>query len=610
MALPTLTAEQKAYNRLPYAEQQKVVNPSTPRPTEENNTYIMTPKAPTAPVVPAPVVGVATPTKPAPTVTSSVFGTTPSNYQQGYSNMGSVSNVVAPPPVAPAANTVIPAQSAPTVITPTTAPTVTSKNQYDFTQTPQGNVGVPELLPPVDNRGTLQKAEDSFVPSEYEKQLQADLQATKQELQNYIKSNTNDNAINVILKDLKDWKGQFSTKISDLITQTLVPFNYDVNNDTLLADAIKYADKSMMDEMDKRGIFTSTITRDNMVNIRSELMPKYQALALERYNSNIDRMFKSAEFMNKIDQQDLTNYTNYASAAINQLEKVDAKTIKSFETVIDTIAKQVTTNENAKKDQATAYRDIYAKALDALDKFGYVTNDIAPILGLPVGTPSSAARLAALTKLEDANKALIQHGYRIEEINQTAKNTKENNIAVAKTKAEEEKTKDKQKANVGYYLSQLSGTPAEEAIKEISSGENLQKILEATGGDGYQELVKQLETRKQKEIDNKISEDTNVRNEKTSVRNAEAAERSAKAAERTAKAAEGKISTQDFNKSFGEDFSTLKAMSYDDAWSTLKENSSDLIAVYGPNGYKDLYNKVLNDAFYDPAFNAKILPLD
>jgi hypothetical protein len=230
----------------------------------------------------------------------------------------------------------MPAQPAPTVITPATTPTVTPTNQYNFTQTPQGNAGVPELLPAEDTRGALQKAEDSFVPSDYEKQLQADLQSTRDELQKYINSNTNDSTINEILGNLKDWKGQFSTQISDLIKQTLVPFNYDVNNDTLLADAIKYADKSMMDEMDKRGIFTSTITRDNMVNIRSELMPKYQALALERYNSNIDRMFKSAEFMNKIDQQDLNNYSNYASAAINQLEKVDAKTIKSFETVSQT----------------------------------------------------------------------------------------------------------------------------------------------------------------------------------------------------------------------------------------------------------------------------------
>jgi hypothetical protein len=360
----------------------------------------------------------------------------------------------------------------------------------------------------------------------------------------------------------------------------------------------------MMDEMDKRGIFTSTITRDNMVNIRSELMPKYQALALERYNSNIDRMFKSAEFMNKIDQQDLTNYTNYASAAINQLEKVDAKTIKSFETVIDTIAKQVTANENAKKDQATAYRDIYAKALDALDKFGYVTNDLAPILGLPVGTSSAKAREFAITKLEDANKALTQHGYRIAEINQTAENTKANNVEVARVKAEEAAVKDTQKANVGYYVSQLSSIPAEEAIAKISSGENLQKILDATGGEGFQEIVKQLETRKQKEIDNKMSEASNTRAEASSIRaeaaNSRAADanvRAADAAERTAKAAENKAPTSaEREQGYNDVYKTAKVMSYDDAYFYLTQNKNALSGKHGPATYKSLFNDVMEDA--------------
>jgi hypothetical protein len=543
MGLPTLTDEQIAWNRLPIDQQQKTPYPSTP----------------TTPAAPKP----------------------PSQADQ---------TTIMTPPVAP--------PTTGTVVNNITSPGINSGNQYDFTKTPAqngvvtgggGGGGVTNTLPvtgataPSVNQvvssgggggggGTsnqvvsnpLRQAADVYSPDPNYQNILDELSRFRREYSNYVNQSSAQNAdyansvqgqISGILNEVKNFRGQFSDEISQLM-KDLEQFNYNAEQDSMLQDAIKYADKSMMEELNRRGLASSTITGDNMVNIRKELMPKYQNLALERYNANIDRMLRQAEFMNKIDQQDLTRFTNYATMAVSRLEKVEANTIKSFEKIIDSISTQLKDMETAKKDKSTAYRDIYAKALDALDKFGYVTNEIAPILGLPVGTPSSTAFELGQTRLEDANKAKKQHEYRLAEIDRTAENAKKNLKETAQEKAEEAKTKDTQKANVGYYLSQLSGLSAEEALKKINKPENSQIILNAAGGDGYTEIVKALEARKQKEIDNTQQDKRLSMTIDSQNRASAASERAAIAAERTAKNQE-KSDLKDEAKPFVEELKSV-----------------------------------------------------
>jgi len=70
-----------------------------------------------------------------------------------------------------------------------------------------------------------------------------------------------------------------------------------------------------------------------------------------------------------------------------------------------------------------------------------------------------------------------------------------------------------------------------------------------------------------------------------------------------------KLTKEDLNGSFGEDYGAIKNLSYADAYNELKNGAKDYIAQYGYDGYKKLYNSVLNDVFYDPAFDY-IKPLE
>lgn len=52
----------------------------------------------------------------------------------------------------------------------------------------------------------------------------------------------------------------------------------------------------------------------------------------------------------------------------------------------------------------------------------------------------------------------------------------------------------------------------------------------------------------------------------------------------------------DLNKSFGEDYKDFKSMSWNDAANNMKNNADSLIAAYGYDGYKELWNSVMADA--------------
>lgn len=381
-------------------------------------------------------------------------------------------------------------------------------------------------VPPVQTGPSMQDYTNMIMQqTESDKALNDELASLRNQLLEYTTNNTNDETINALTKELATFKGSFSDEISNLIKQTMAPFEYDVSKDNALQDAIKFADKSMMEEMNKRGLLSSSMTSDSMVNIRKELMPKYQELAYQKYNSNLDRLFKTADFMNKINEQDYSRYKDYATAAIKQLEKVDAKTIKSFETVIDTISKQIAANNTAKKDQATAYRDMYAKALDTLDKFGYVTNDIASILNMPVGTPSGKSKAEALARFDTYNKIAVEQENKIKLDEITMKNDLIKFKEEAKIKADATKAADTQAGAVGTILSQVSNMSAEEAMEAVKA--QSQDIIAITGGKGYTDIITALESRKQKEIDNVMSENASIRADNTAKRQVTATENAA-----------------------------------------------------------------------------------
>jgi len=70
------------------------------------------------------------------------------------------------------------------------------------------------------------------------------------------------------------------------------PFRYDPNADKSLQQAQSYAERQLVEQLNARGILSSTITRDQYASLLNEMVPKYESIAFERYNQNIDNLLK------------------------------------------------------------------------------------------------------------------------------------------------------------------------------------------------------------------------------------------------------------------------------------------------------------------------------
>jgi hypothetical protein len=417
--------------------------------------------------------------------------------------------------------------------------------------------------------------------------LKNELDMVNNKLAEYEQNNPYQSNITQMIDGIRTFKSSVQDDMISLIQSTLTPFEYNPNSDTALQDAVKFADKSMLEEMNRRGILSSTITGDNARQIREELLPKYQELALQRYNENINKKLKTAEMLKSISQEDFDRYSAYATASIANLQKIDDRTRKSYENVISTISDQLKNNIAEQKNYVEAKQKEFDKALDIVDKVGYVTNEISSILKLPVGTPSWKAKEYALNQNFEIDKIKNQQEFEMQKIQAQS----DNEIAKIREQQKNKNAENEQKVAKGQLLGQLSQFSADDSLNWVL--QNSKELVSKLGVE-YEDLIKELGNRKQQEFTNNMR----IRSDN---RANDAAERAAAAAERTAKAAEDKPpTTAELNQAYKQKYKEIKGLSYDDAYAYLTwEHKNDLIGVLGPQLYKSLFNEVMADAIKD-----------
>jgi hypothetical protein len=143
---------------------------------------------------------------------------------------------------------------------------------------------------------------------------------------------------------------------------------------------------------------------------------------------------------------------------------------------------------------------MYQKALDTLDKFGFVTDSIAPILGMPSGTPSEAAKNALAKAEYELEKELRGYQNEIDKVDRNkawdiAKWNEEK-----KAKDEEAHVKKQREDFSGQVSAYLTSLSADEAQKYLN--ENYYELNDIMGGDLFRDIVKQVTMAKQTEFTN------------------------------------------------------------------------------------------------------------
>lgn len=223
---------------------------------------------------------------------------------------------------------------------------------------------------------------------------------------------------------------QYQSPLSQEVISTIRaaygnPFQYDPNADQALRQAQTFAERQLMEQLNARGILSSTMTRDQLGSLYAELLPKYESIAFDRYNQNVDNLLKQANFMMQLSQDDYERYKDFVVQSINGIDEVSRNTVQTAKNNIDAINDALKNKLQAQKDAAELELKKYNSALDRLDKLGYADSTTAAILGIPVNTPSGQVQRLLLQQKINTEELLLKTKLQIAENAEKAKLDKE-----------------------------------------------------------------------------------------------------------------------------------------------------------------------------------------
>ena len=243
--------------------------------------------------------------------------------------------------------------------------------------------------------------------------------------------------------------------------------------------------------MNARGILNSTMTADRASQIRTELIPKYEQVAWERYNQNIANQLKRVDVV----QSDYDNYLKLINNSMNVMQNISSNTWKVYENNLELMNKKITMGMQADRNAVETQITLYQKAMDRINTIGYVDNEASLMTGLPVGTLSQEAKKYNQQRADNFTKMAIEQQQRIDE--QKAKN--EANLVEIREKQRLKEEEEARKANAGKLMAFLANTDPQSGLDYINK--NYNELQSATGGE-LLTVVDNLQKARERQIDN------------------------------------------------------------------------------------------------------------
>lgn len=311
---------------------------------------------------------------------------------------------------------------------------------------------------------------------------------------------------------------------SQIINQAFANgFSYDQNNDKGLQDALKYAENKLKQSLIGRGMLYSTQGRDDYAQILSDLIPKYEEIAYERYTKNIQMQMQRAEALGQLSQSSFSAINTFANNMLSMTDKVNDNTLNSLKEMVTMADKTQAAQEAQDKATLEKQKEEYTKALNRLNIKGYIeTKEDALLLGLPQNTPSQKAREAAQQKIDDIDKALFEASIR----------TQDRLVNYNKTTGAMQFQNDINnagKVNAAALLANMKATmPVSQWDKYIVQNKEL--IVDKLG-NSFPDFFEAVQKMKQQSLDNYYKDQSNQRSWEANQRSADA---NARAGERLA----------------------------------------------------------------------------
>lgn len=188
---------------------------------------------------------------------------------------------------------------------------------------------------------------------------------------NYTPKNTETRQFNPIVLDNTnysntEYKSQYAGAVNQLANQILnMRFSYNPNEDDLLQQAAKYTTQNTFESMNSKGILNSSLTAERVARVVGELIPTYEKMARDEFESNFNMLMNTAQLIMNLDD---SQYRRWQADRELAWEKEQVEYKKA--------------------------QDALKNAWERVDELGYVDNAASIVLGVPVGTLSRSAREA------------------------------------------------------------------------------------------------------------------------------------------------------------------------------------------------------------------------
>lgn len=163
-----------------------------------------------------------------------------------------------------------------------------------------------------------------------------------------------------------EYKSQYAGAVNQLANQILnMRFSYNPNEDDLLQQAAKYTTQNTFESMNNKGILNSSLTAERVARVVGELIPTYEKMARDEFESNFNMLMNTAQLIMNLDD---SQYRRWQADRELAWEKEQVEYKKA--------------------------QDALKNAWERVDELGYVDNAASIVLGVPVGTLSKSAREA------------------------------------------------------------------------------------------------------------------------------------------------------------------------------------------------------------------------
>jgi cell wall-associated NlpC family hydrolase len=223
--------------------------------------------------------------------------------------------------------------------------------------------------------------------------------------------------INQILEELKNitpyqTPEELQQYLYNLLQSANQPFTYDPTQDQALIQAQKLAAQKVQEAASSKGTLYSSGTIGQTALQQAALIPQYEAAQYQRFADQKNRELSMVSTLMQWDAMQADRYQDQldlVKTKFDYIMKLDAQNFQKFQVMLE----QRNFDREYQLEQQSLQLQRQIQEIDAaykrVEAIGYVDNNTAIVLGMPVGTPAQWVKELELAQQQELERIKKEH---------------------------------------------------------------------------------------------------------------------------------------------------------------------------------------------------------